>query len=78
MVPVPLSLKVDASGLAIPFLRPKVLLIPLLVWAPLGAYSTPIILDIFGFEVVFRQKVLAVGLVSGLCFDTCFYGFGGT
>jgi hypothetical protein len=77
-VPVPLSLNVDTSGLAYPFGSPKVLFIPLLIWDPDGAASVPMMLEIFGLEVVFRQNVEEEGLVSGLCFEMCLVGFGGT
>eukprot|EP00493_Phyllostaurus_siculus_P001653 UN01661 len=77
MVPVPLSLKVPAFGLAWPFGRPNVLPVPLLVWLLPNGWSTPETLDTFGFEVVLRQKVLGDGALSGLCLETCLLSFGG-
>jgi len=77
-VPVFLSLKVFESGLAAPLGRPKVADAALAACDPLGAILSPVTLESPGFEVVFRQKVLEVGAVRGLCFETCFFGFGGT
>ena len=58
-MPVFFSLKVLASGLAAPFGRPNCAEWDLLVWWPRGAASSPVILDMPGFDVVLKQKVLA-------------------
>ena len=69
IVPVPLSLKVPAFGLAAPTGRPNVFPYPLCVWLlPVGA-GTPDTFEIPGFDVVLRQNVLAVGAEPGSCFD---------
>ena len=73
-----LSLNVPGSGLAYPFLRPKLADTDLFVWWPYGAASSPVMFETIGLEVVFKQNVLAVGFDIGLCFDTCLAGFGGT
>ena len=64
IVPVPLSLKVVAFGLAAPFGRPKVADGAFMTWDPDGAAVAPDMLDTPGLEVVFKPKVLAVGAVA--------------
>jgi len=78
IVPVPLSLKVPAFGLAWPFGRPKVLPVPVLVWLLPDGPTTPDTFETPGLEVVLRQKVLEVGAPFGLCLDTCLLSLGGT
>jgi hypothetical protein len=68
-VPVPFSLKVFASGLAAPLGRPNVALGAFSKWLPEGAYVLPIRFETPGFEVVVKQKVLAVGAAFGSYFE---------
>ena len=69
MVPVPLSLKVLAFGLAAPFGSPKVADGAFMIWDPDGASIAPDKFETPGLEVVFKPKVLAVGQVADGCFD---------
>ena len=69
MVPVPLSLKVPAFGLAAPYGRPNVFPVPLWVWLDPVGTPTPATFERPGLEVVLRQNVLAVGAYPGLCLD---------
>ena len=78
MVPVPLSLKVFAFGLAAPFGRPKVADGAFMIWDPDGAAIAPDMFETPGLEVVFKPKVLAVGAVPYGCLDLCLAAFGGT
>jgi len=69
IVPVPLSLNVPGFGLATPFGSPNVFPFPLCVWLLPCGTDTPAKFDYPGFEVVPRQKVLAVGALRGSCLD---------
>ena len=78
IVPVPLSLKVPAFGLAAPFGRPNVFPPPIATWLDPDGSDTPATFERPGFEVVFKQNVLDDGAAFGLCLDLCLCSFGGT
>ena len=62
----------------IPFGFPKVENNPLNGWAPLGKLYSPLIFATFGYEVVFKPNVLAVGAMLQGYNDLYNPGFSGS